>query len=108
MLFSKFFIALIPFLCTLVLKKSLKTLFIFKIYHLKVIYQYFFKISLEFSLKKCFDIIKGGEQMKIELTKTAIKALDKMNHKAKISILEVIKNILNGDIKEFKGFKIKG
>ena len=45
--------------------------------------------------------------MKIELTKTAIKALDKMNHKVKISILEAIKNIPNGDIKELKGFKDK-
>lgn len=45
--------------------------------------------------------------MKIKFTKTAIKALDKMNPKIKISILEAIKDIPNGDIKELKGFNDK-
>lgn len=43
--------------------------------------------------------------MKIKFTKTAIKALNKMNSKTKSLIIESIKKIPNGDIKDMKGYK---
>ncbi len=42
--------------------------------------------------------------MEIQYTKTALKALEKLTTKLKISIIKAIQKIPHGDIKDLKGF----